>query len=598
MTEDTKRELVAQLSALSEQVGTEKREHDRLVHDLRVDQLELEVQNRDLRDAQNALEESRSRYVDLYDFAPIAYFTFDPLGCIQEVNLTGATLIGRDRAQLIGIPFLSLVALDDPARFWNHLRRCSETRSPIVTELALTVRNAFAMLRAISSPVIDPSGRAVAFRTAFIDVTDRHQAELARNAAFASERVLRRELEALDRAKAVLAGSLATVTEHSLTAILQIVVDQARSIVDADYAALGVGDTPGASFDLWVHSGMSPEQVAAIGRDPRIVGTLGAVIREARTLRVKDLTTDPAFLGFPEHHPPMTSFLGVPISFGDRVVGHLYLTNKRGAEEFSSDDQHSIESLGRYAGAVMEIARLGDEAQDAIRSRDILLATVSHDLRSPLSAISISAKLLLRMLVSAEEATARRQAETISHAADRMSRFIDDLLTASTIDAGRLAMTTRAERIEAIVAEALDMFAFVAADSGLQITTVVPTGLPDVRCDRDRIHQVLANLIGNATKFTPAGGTITIEVAPHGGEVHVSVIDTGPGIPEDIQPHVFESYWKGAAAASGRRGVGLGLFICKGIVEGHGGRIWVENAPGKGARFTFSIPIAGPQRAR
>jgi len=596
MHEDTPQaELVAKLRALLEESGADKREHERLLHDLQVHQLELELQNRELREAQSALEQSRNRYADLYDFAPIAYFTFDAHGCVQEVNLTGATLVGRDRARLIGAPFTTLVELADPPQFWAHLRRCADTRVPVVTELALTRNETPLHLRAISSPVADPDGHPVAFRTAFIDITDRHQAELARNEALESERILRRGLEVLGQAKTELARSLATVTEHSLMAILQVVVDQARVIVNAEYAALGIETATDARFKTWVHSGMQPQHVAAIGRYPRVIGTLGAVIHEARSVRIKNLLEHPAFAGFPAHHPPMTSFLGVPVWFGDQVVGNLYLTNKRGAEEFSADDQQCIESLTRYVGVAMEIARLGDEAQEAIRSRDNLLATVSHDLRSPLSAITISAKLLSRMLTSSEQTLARKQAETISRATQRMNRLIDDLLTASTLDAGRLTITMRSERIEEIVTDAAETFGPIAAESSLQLVVMASAGLPEVLCDRDRIHQVLVNLLGNATKFTPAGGRITLEVEQRDGEVQISVTDTGPGIPNDILPHVFEHYWKGNQVKSGA-GVGLGLYICKGIVDSHGGRIRAESSPGEGARFIFSIPVAGARQ--
>jgi PAS domain S-box-containing protein len=585
-------ELVARLQALLDQAGAEHRDHERVVHELQVHQIELELQNRELREAQNALEASRDRYAALYDFAPIAYFTFDLHGCILEINLTGATLIGRDRAQLLGAPFTSLVAIADPARFWAHLRRCAETRAPTVTELALNLGDATELhLRAISSPVAERAGAPVAFRTAFIDITDRHRAELARSQALASERALRQELEALDHAKTVLARSLASVTEHSLSALLQIIVDQARALANADYAALGIDGDPGGPFRTWVHSGMPPDVVAAIGRVPRKVGTLGAVVADASTLRISELAAHPRFAGFPLHHPAMTSFLGAPVRFGDRVVGHLYLTNKRGAAEFTADDQRTIESLTRYVGAAMEIARVGDEAQDAIRSRDNLLATVSHDLRSPLSAIAVSAKLLIRLLTAADEATSRRQAETISRAAARMTRFVDDLLTASTLEAGRLTVTLRRERLEPIVAEALDQLAPVAAESELTITSELAAGLPEVLCDRDRVHQVLANLLANAAKFTPPGGRITVAVARHGNEVQISVSDTGRGIPAAVIPHVFEQFWT-ADGEAGRRGIGLGLYICRGIVDSHGGRIWVDSPPGAGARLTFSLPVA------
>lgn len=595
LEERSREQLAAELAALIDRAGAEKHEHDRILHDLQVHQLELELQNRELREVQGALEQSRNRYADLYDFAPIAYFTFDAQGCVREVNLTGATLIGRERARLIGVPFVSLVELEDPARFWTHLRRCAEIRTPLVTELALKVGGVRVMLRAITSPVAGLSGDAIAFRTALIDVTDRHLAELARNEAYASEQILRRELELFGHAKLQLTNALATVTEDSLPAILQVAVDQARSIVDADYAALGIGTCPGARFDTWVFSGIDAQQVATIGPPPRVVGTLNEVVQHG-ALRLPDLTAHPTFSGLPAQHPAMTSFLGVPISFGARVVGNLYLTNKRGGREFSSDDQRCLESLARYVGAVMEIARLGDQAQGAIRSRDLLLATVSHDLRSPLSAITISSRLLLRMQLTSEEPLIRRQAETISRAALRMSRLIDDLLTASTIDAGQLSISTQPHRLEQIIAEAVDLLAFVAVENELQIGAKLPSELPEVTCDHDRIHQVLANLISNAVKFTPPGGRITVEATARGDVVDVSVIDTGPGIPEANLAHLFERYWKGDPATGRQGGVGLGLYICRGIVESHGGRIWVESRPGEGARFTFSIPIAGPPK--
>ena len=530
MGDTSREELVARLQMLSLEAEGEKREHARLVHDLQVHQLELELQTRELRETQNALEESRNRHVDLYDFAPIAYLTFDAHGCILEINLTGATLIGRERRHLIGLPFISLVQLDDPARFWSHLRRCADARTSLATELAMTVRSAPLHVRAVSSPVADASGQVVAFRTAFIDVTERHLAERARNAAFEAEQALRHELEVLDRAKEVLAASLATMTDQSLPMLRELVGQLACTIANADHAEVELGASP------------------AIGSG-----------REA---------------------------LHVPIAFGNRAVGTLHVTAKR---ELTEDDRRTLGSLARYAGAAMEIARLGDEAQAAIRSRDNLLATVSHDLRSPLSAISISVRLLQRTLGS-EDATPRRQADTISRATDRMTRLIDDLLIASTIDAGRLAIAAEPACLTDVVTEAVELFSYVAAESGLKIEAKLATDLVAVRCDRDRIHQVLANLIGNAIKFTPSEGRITVETARHGDEVRIAVRDTGCGIAEDVRAHVFERFWKGARDPNRQRGVGLGLYICKGIVESHHGRIWVESS-GAGTTFTFSLPI-------
>jgi PAS domain S-box-containing protein len=586
-------ELVARLEALLAEARAEKTAHERVVHELGVHQIELELQNRELREVQGALEESRNRYADLYDFAPIAYFTLDRRGVVLEVNLTGATLVGRDRAQLIGAPFTALVALADPAQLWAHLRRCADTRAPVASEFAATIGAAAFHLRAVSSPATDHAGTPIAFRTAFVDVTDRRRAEVARDRAFAAEQALRQGLEALDRAKTVLARALATVTRDSLGVLLQVVVDQARALVGAAYAALGIDGDDAGPFRVWVHSGMAPATAAAIGRTPRKIGTLGAVIHDERPLRIADLSAHPQFAGFPPGHPAMSSFLGVPVWFGERVVGNLYLTTKRGDAEFTDDDQHMIESLSRYVGVAMEIARLGDASQRAIRTRDNLLATVSHDLRSPLSAIAISARLLHRLLAASGDATSLRQAETIGRAAARMTRFVDDLLTASSLEAGALTVSLRPESLAAIAAEALELLAPLAAEREIALTAEIPAGLPSARCDRDRVHQVIANLVGNAIKFTPAGGQIALAAADRGDHVELSVTDSGPGIPAELRAHVFERFWT-AGGDAGPPGVGLGLYICRGIVESHGGRIWVDSRPGEGARFAFTLPIAAP----
>ncbi len=578
--------LVAKLRQLLAEAARSSAEHAHLPHELQVHQLELEMQNRELREAQDALEASRSRLQELYDLAPIAYLTLDDHGIVREINLTGATMLGRPREQILGVPLVALIDLTAPAQLWDHLRRCRVLRTSVVSELEFAVPGGARIhARAISVPA--PGDGAPWYRTAFIDVTDRHLAEAVRNRALHAERVLRRELELLDRAKAVLAQSLATVPGQQVEAVLQVAVEQARLVADAEYAMLGLDGSDDQAFSTWVQHGAGPAQVLAVGRRPRPVGTLATTGAPLRTASVAD---EPAFRGFPPHHPPVTSFLRIPVMIGGRVAGLLCLGNKRGAAEFTPDDQRAIASLARDVAAALEIARLGADARAAVASRDNLLAIVSHDLRSPLSTISLCADLLMLDL---DPTAAPRQAATIKRASTRMTRLIDDLLTATSIESGQLEVAPRPESIASVVGEALEALEPLAAAAEVRLEVDLPPHLPEVACDRMRIHQVLTNLVGNALRYTPAGGRIRFagELTPDG--VRLDVDDSGPGIEADERDDLFGRHWQGR----GRRdhgGLGLGLYICRGIIERHGGRIGVAAAPGGGCQIWFTLPLAAP----
>lgn len=564
-------------------------ETERLLHDLQVHQVELELQNRELRDAQSALEESRNRYADLYDFAPTAYYTFDTRGCILEVNLTGATMVGRDRAHLIGLPFLPLVGLENSEAFWAHLRSCSKTAAPVVSEFAFNGPGGRSLqVQATSTPVFDREGKTVAFRTAFTDISARKSAESDAQAARASERGLSAQLEAVDHAATTVIKLLASANPET-EAVLHEIVERARSLTNAQFAALGLGNDVGRAFSTWAYGGMTPEQAAAIGHPPNIVGTLAAVIRDGRTIRQKDLREHPAFAGFPAHHPPMTGFLGVPVLYANRVLGHLYLTNKCDGAEFSEADERGAEMLADRVGVSLEIARLGDEARKAVRSRDALLAVVSHDLRSPLSTILFTADAIARTIPDSTAPSASKQVAVIKRAVERMRLLIEDLLTATTIEAGGFTVERSETSISDLITEALQMAEPGVAAKSLRLEHHADAKLPTVRCDRNRISQVFANLIGNAVKFTHERGVVRIEAKRVDGEVQLSVSDSGSGILPGQIDTLFTRY--GRTAASDTRGVGLGLYIAKGIIDAHGGRLWVESEIGKGSTFFFTLPV-------
>jgi signal transduction histidine kinase len=236
------------------------------------------------------------------------------------------------------------------------------------------------------------------------------------------------------------------------------------------------------------------------------------------------------------------------------------------------------------------LARALEKANSAIRTRDEILAIVSHDLRNPVSTIAMAASLLEMPIPEEKKA---EQVRVIQRAAAGMNRLISDLLDVSAIEAGRFTIEPTPLSLSPLLREACRMFERQAAQRHQQLEFLIPEDLPRVYADRDRILQVLSNLVGNAIKFTPDGCAIRVRATRGDAELVVSVEDTGPGIPEADVLHIFDRFWR--ARRSKRGGAGLGLDIARGIVEAHGGRIRVESAPGRGSIFSFTLPLVGEE---
>jgi PAS domain S-box-containing protein len=227
------------------------------------------------------------------------------------------------------------------------------------------------------------------------------------------------------------------------------------------------------------------------------------------------------------------------------------------------------------------------EAEAAVRARDDILAIVSHDLRNPLNIIGMGVNLLESSL---PEDRKTAQLGVIRRAVAGMNHLIEDLLDASQIAAGRLRIDAAPVDAAAICDDAVGMFENLVAAKNQRFYCEPPRKGVEVLADRDRISQVLANLIGNAHKFTPEGGQIELKAEPLEDCVRFTVSDTGPGLSSQDLPHVFDRFWQARRVRRG--GVGLGLPITKGIIDAHGGRIWAESSAGVGTTFYFTLPLA------
>ena len=286
------------------------------------------------------------------------------------------------------------------------------------------------------------------------------------------------------------------------------------------------------------------------------------------------------------HRLKAGSYMIVPLRARGHTLGAVTFVSSASGRRYGPDDLALAEDLCQRASLAIDNARLFGESRRATRAREDLLAVVSHDLKNPLGVVHLGASLLLRGTPNVE--VVRKQAGRIHSAADRMSRLISDLLDWGRIEGGGLPLEPTEQTVAALVHEAVESVRPLAEAQGLRVVAELPVDEVRVSCDRTRVLQVFGNLLGNAVKFTPGGGALTVGARVQRGEVHLWVSDTGAGIPPEQLTSVFERYWQAKDATS--RGTGLGLCIAKGIVEAHGGRIWAESVPGTGSTFTFTLP--------
>jgi len=498
-----------------------------------------------------------------------------------------------------------------------------------------------------------------------------------------------------------------------LRPVLQAIVEQARAAVGAELGALGIGDDPTRPFEPWVFVGVGPEIARALGRHPRPVATLGLVAHDGLVVRVPDVTRHPAFGGLPPGHPPVRSLLGVPIRYRSLTLGNLYLANKIGAAEFSTEDERALTLLASHAALALQqaylraalgtqrtqlqilldaaphgilfadaddgtlianpratellgrgiapqgglsqlvglehyldgrplvleelatsralkgeavpatellivqpsgrrlpvllsaapVRSLGDvvvgaiaifEDLSALRELDSLreefAAVVAHDLRTPIQTILLQTQVLARQAGGDPVPVPRAAVERIEQNARRLDRMAGDLLEVTRLDLKRLALDLRDVAPGAAAAALVDRIRPTLHAHPVSVEVAGEPGL--VRVDPVRLDQILTNLIENAAKYSPAGAPIMVRVAADGGGVAIAVCDQGPGIAAEEIPRLFERYYQSQRAHARHTGLGLGLYITKGLVEALGGRIAVDSAPGQGSTFRVWLPGA------
>jgi two-component system, NarL family, sensor histidine kinase DevS len=369
-----------------------------------------------------------------------------------------------------------------------------------------------------------------------------------------------RRLEALDQAVRGIAGVLST------DVVLQLIVDRVRELSDAQYAALGIVG-PHGLIELFITSGISAEQRAAIGPTPRGHGLLGKIIREGRSLRIDDIGSHPDSYGFPPHHPEMHSLLGLPVQAKGRIVGDLYLTNKLTAPTFTEDDERLVDMFALHAGIAIENARLHEEFQRlaVVDERDRISQDLHDSIIQSLYALSLSLEDLPDMF-------AENRAEAVVH----VDRAIDSI-HATIRDIRNLILGLRPALLQG-----LDLDEGVHAlgnefrlNTMIDLDLVIPDELPPVSAEQaDQLLNITREALSNVARHSGASrAVLTLGVLD--GTLSLVVSDNGRG---------FDS-----AAASGDGHHGLANLQAR--AEALGGSLEVTSAPGAGTQVVARIPL-------
>jgi signal transduction histidine kinase len=397
-----------------------------------------------------------------------------------------------------------------------------------------------------------------------------------------------------ERLRELEASTSALITDVSLDGVLHRVVRVAAKVIGARYAAIGVIGPDGKSLESFTTYGVDAELEGKIGPPPSGHGILGLVIREAQPIRLSDLATHPDSYGFPPHHPPMRSFLGVPILGGRGTFGNLYLTEKIGGDAFTEEDQDIAILLAAKTAAAVEnarhheeSARLLEEVHQLQRSRERFFAMVNHELRNALAAVYGWSEILVRRR---DPATVPRAAFEVLDSAQHAIGLINDLLDLSRLDEDRLKPIIRAVEPLSMAKRAMGRVTPAANFKQTVLQLLPEPDLPSCATDASRVEQILINLLGNAIKYAPERTTVQVSIATRGRFVVYQVDDEGPGVPAEEVERIFDVYVTKVGEET--RGLGLGLPLSRRLARLLGGELHAVARPGGGGRFILEVPAS------
>src|SRR5215207_41810 len=522
---------------------------------------------------------------------------------ITLFNTAAERIFGYERSEVLGQPLDCLLPEASRARHHEYLTafRQSSTEGRRMGERGQIWgrRRSGELFPAEASISKIAIGDTLHFTAVVRDVTEQRRAEREREALLHRETAARHTAEVAERRVAFLANASEILHssldyEGTFEALLRLIVPDL-----ALFAAIDILEDSGRIRRLHVVHGdpamqAVADQLRAYPRDQARYLTRHAIATGQPELT--DQVTDELLSATAEDEAHFrilralapASYMVLPLRAREQTLGALLLARDAHGAAYVDADLQLASELARRAAAALDNARLYEQAQRAVRARDDVLGVVSHDLRTPLSVISMCASSVL----ADEENDADRTREamhTVRQSLEWAQRLIRDLLDVTAIEAGGLSLTRRLEDPVLLVSREVHLLQALADERSVEIRTELPDHPPLIDVDADRIMQALGNLIGNALKFTPRGGTLRVGAGEVAGGVTFFVSDCGPGVPAEDLTRIFDRFWT-ARRTSRTRGTGMGLAIVRGIAEAHGGRAWVEPNADRGATFYVFIP--------
>ena len=541
--------------------------------------------------AEEALRLSEARFSGIISISADAIISIDEDQRISIFNDGAQNIFGYARAEAIGAPLDILIPERFQAVHRQHIAAfaAGPTTSRRVGDRLATIMGRrkngeeFPAEAAISK--LEVGGRPI-LTVALRDITQRKRAE--------------EEQRFLAETGALLASSLDY--EQTLSTLGQLMV---RDL--ADWCIVDLVESDNRPRRLKVISARASQaplaaQLEQLQLDRGLPHLAEHVLDTRRPFIVERMTPEKIeLLAQSDEHLRILRavdprlIMGLPLLAHGELLGVLILISSDPSRRYKQEDLRMAGALAERAALAIENGRLYQTAVHATRLRDEVLGVVAHDLRNPVAAITMAATALRRRGPEGEPRSLK-PVEAIIRTAGRMNRLIGDLLDVSLIEAGQLGIERAPVSTRQLLADAVEAQRPLASSASIEMRIELGDDLPDVWGDQQRLLQVLENLVGNAIKFTPVQGRITVGAARREGEVLFWVADTGGGISPDGLPHVFDRFWQARKGA--RQGAGLGLPITRGIIEAHGGRIWVESTLGRGSVFFFTVPEPTGAEAR
>ncbi|OGV58365.1 MAG: hypothetical protein A2X49_13005 [Lentisphaerae bacterium GWF2_52_8] len=544
-------------------------ETNNLLHELRVHQIELEMQNEELRQAQAELEVARAHYFKLYDLAPVGYCTLSNQGLILESNLSAATLLQVDRAALDKQPITRFILKEDEDIYCLHSKKLFETGKPQICELRMLHHDTTSFWALLGVTATQDSNGAPMCQLVLSDITEQKKAEEQKDIA----------LDALQRSEA----RYLAIIEDQTELICRYLPDGRLSFVNEAYVRYFGKERQDILNHNYIPNipipdiNMIREKLRGITPDAPVIKFEHRVIMPDGTIRWQHWS-----------HRGIYSPKAELVEF--QAVGHD-ITDRKRAEEALQERNRMLVEAGR------EAKKLAIQAESANKAKSEFLANMSHEIRTPMNAVIGFSELLLDTELTPKQ---REYVKIITVRGSDLISIIRDILDLSKLEAEMLTLSEEKFDVRETVNSVVETIRFAASAKNLEMRINVEPGVPGILVgDSLRLKQILLNLLGNAVKFTESG-SVSLSVScdsPGEGQlpsIRFAVSDTGIGISPGNQVIIFEAFVQVNDSSVKRSGgSGLGLSICKRLVGKMRGRIWVESELGKGSTFTFVIPLGG-----